>query len=331
MALPGILPQYVPAGPSAQFMMRRGMGQAARQALATATAAGGGLAGARAGSEAAARGGMDAAYQASQLQAQEAQQEAVRRQQFNNEGSGLFRGLLSGLGGALGATGSSGGSPGQQVMGLAGSLAPLLLASDRRLKSALRGASSDDIEAVRQFILQRRGASRGPTRPATVSDGPVERAPSQPHASRGPRAGEPSTARGMQGQLDSNALSLDVLRSRMNAGRTGGARTAVELQAGLDRNEAGRARAIGQVQPRSFRGPNGPVGVIAQDVERAAPEMVRRVGPDGIRAIDIPQATSTLLAGHSDLSGRLDALESLVRGRRAGSRAASTRQSRERR
>jgi hypothetical protein len=269
MAFPGILPNYTPAGPSADILMRRGMTQAGRQAIGTATAGGGGLAGTRAGAEAAAQGGYDAANAAAQLRAQEAQQEAMRRTQFSADSSGLFRGLLSGMGGALGAVGDSRQGAGQQIAGMAGAFAPLLLASDRRLKTHLRGATSQDIDAVRQLLMQRRRSRSTPAQPAPTRT--RERATAH-YIPGGP--GE--MLHDMQEDVDNQGGEITDLRAQ--------------------------ARDIQRIPARSFEGPNGPVGVVAQDVERVAPSMVRRVGPDQLRAIDIPQATGTLLAGHSDMA-----------------------------
>lgn len=286
LGLPSLLPGYAAAPPSAEFMRRRTMGQSARNAIGTATAAGGGLAGARAGAQQAMQGGIDAGFQASQLAAQEAQAEAARRQQYMDSQSGLSRGLLSGLGGALGATGSSEGGAGQQVLGLAGSLAPLLLASDRRLKSDLRGATSEDIEAVRQLLRARAGQA------------------------------QPS-------QQSEEADALRELTAERRSRRRIAAEAPVrERQAELDNLHAQASRLRETVPARSFRGPNGPVGVVAQDVERAVPSMVRRIGPQGVRAIDVPQMTGVLAAGQSDAhrraeeqERRLQRLERALRGR----------------
>lgn len=314
MALFPLMPQYT-AGPSVP-MLRRAQSQNARRALAVSTAGGGGLAGARQASEQMLQTGAESAYQAAQMR----QQQAMVQEQ---ERAGLARGLLSGAGAALGAVGDSRTGGFQQALGVAGAVAPLLLASDRRLKRDLRGATSEDIEAVRQFIMARRQRQQ-PERiqaPGGVMMAnpaarprPPQRTVRVPGVAAAMNPGderffdedqlenlEAEDRRGMPagGALAGGAIPSALLRSQRNAG----------LAARPSEDLATARRLQRGVQPRSFRGPNGPVGVVAQDVERTAPAMVRRIGPQGVRAIDIPQATGALMAGQSDLHRRLQQLE----------------------
>lgn len=109
------------------------------------------------------------------------------------------------------------------------------------------------------------------------------------------------------------------------AGVTSDIRSKEHIQDGGQRtDELLRAMSPQQFQYRdqAAHGSGPRLGVMAQDVQRAAPELVDR-GPDGNLRLDGPGALSASLAANARLAERLDALEGRMGGGAPRSRPAA--------